>query len=147
MSETLLSVTTYLSVALCDGSSRKLIAGWWWVYCCCAVSLRGQVESGVFGSVVFALFCSRSRTLQRNTVVIFFFDCLLVLRALLVVVKSSSCRRSVHIIRPRVILRLKLFKYCFIGRLLSNLCFHLHVNQTINESGTQSSSSQQFKYH
>ena len=26
--------TSYLSVVLCDGSSRKLIAGWWYVFLC-----------------------------------------------------------------------------------------------------------------
>jgi len=28
----LANATSYLSVVLCDGSSRKLIAGWWWVH-------------------------------------------------------------------------------------------------------------------
>jgi hypothetical protein len=31
MGATLSSATTYLSITLCDGSSRKLIAGWWYV--------------------------------------------------------------------------------------------------------------------
>jgi hypothetical protein len=26
------NATSYLSVVLCDGSSRKLIAGWWYVF-------------------------------------------------------------------------------------------------------------------
>ena len=30
----LASATTYLSLTLCDGSSRKLIAGWWYVKNC-----------------------------------------------------------------------------------------------------------------
>jgi hypothetical protein len=31
MGATLSSATIFLSVTLCDGSSRKLIAGWWYV--------------------------------------------------------------------------------------------------------------------
>ena len=32
MGAALSSATTFLSVTLCDGSSRKLIAGWWYVF-------------------------------------------------------------------------------------------------------------------
>lgn len=41
------SVTTFLSVALCDGSSRKLIAGWWYV-------IEGMVAASFYGSVLGA---------------------------------------------------------------------------------------------
>ena len=34
MGSALSSVTTFLSLTLCDGSSRKLIAGWWYVFFC-----------------------------------------------------------------------------------------------------------------
>mmetsp|Transcript_20846 Transcript_20846/g.48967 ORF Transcript_20846/g.48967 Transcript_20846/m.48967 type:complete len:173 (-) Transcript_20846:84-602(-) len=88
MSTALASLTTYLSITLCDGSSRRLIAGWW--YCILFISViqvcvaifamgsRGGTESFVslWSAIVLLIICIGGTVIMRkfqNSIAVGFF--------------------------------------------------------------------------
>mmetsp|Transcript_28232 Transcript_28232/g.67961 ORF Transcript_28232/g.67961 Transcript_28232/m.67961 type:complete len:175 (+) Transcript_28232:102-626(+) len=78
MGAALSSATTYLSVTLCDGSSRKLIAGWWYFILFISIiqifialytmSSRGGTEAFVslWSSTVLLLLCVGGTVIMRK---------------------------------------------------------------------------------
>ncbi|KAL7433812.1 hypothetical protein ACHAXH_005906 [Discostella pseudostelligera] len=72
------SVTTFLSVSLCDGSSRKLIAGWWYFILFISIiqifiamytmSSRGGTEAfiSLWSSIVLLLLCVGGTVIMRK---------------------------------------------------------------------------------
>lgn len=78
MGSALSSVTTFLSLTLCDGSSRKLIAGWWYfilfvsviqlIIAMYTMSSRGGTEAFVslWSAIVLLLLCIGGTVIMRK---------------------------------------------------------------------------------
>ncbi|KAL7459200.1 hypothetical protein ACHAWC_010892, partial [Mediolabrus comicus] len=72
------NATSYLSVVLCDGSSRKLIAGWWYFILAISIiqlllsifgmSSRGGTESFIltWSSIVLVSLCIGGTIIMRK---------------------------------------------------------------------------------